>query len=61
MRMLRWMCGKTISDRIRNDNTSESWGGGTYCRKYGGKWAIRWVGHAERRQFCVKESRSVDY
>ena len=34
MRMLRWICGKTRLDRIRNDNIRESWGS-TYSRKDG--------------------------
>jgi len=36
MRMLRWMCGKTRCDRIRDVNTRESWGS-TYSRKDGEK------------------------
>ena len=34
IRMLRWMCGKTKRDRIRNVDIRESWGS-TYSRKDG--------------------------
>jgi hypothetical protein len=36
MNMLRWMCGKTKCDKIRNDNIRESLSS-TYSRKDGEK------------------------
>lgn len=35
MRMLYWMCVKTLHNRIRNNKIRESWGN-TYSRKYDG-------------------------
>ena len=48
MRMLRWVCGKTIWDRIRNVNIRESWGS-TYCIGKMVENMLRWFGHVETR------------
>lgn len=47
MGMLRWMCGKTRQDKIRNGNSRECWV--TPIVEKIVKNRLRWFGHVERR------------
>ncbi|XP_076949285.1 uncharacterized protein LOC143621880 [Bidens hawaiensis] len=49
MRMLRWMCGNTRSDRIRNDVFRERLGVANISDKIR-EGRLRWFGHVKRRQ-----------
>ncbi|KAL5177917.1 hypothetical protein HKD37_08G023600 [Glycine soja] len=48
MRMLRWMCGKTRQDKIRNEAIRERVGIAPIVEKMVGN-RLRWFGHVERR------------
>ena len=49
MKMLRWMCGITRRDRVRNDYTRGSLKVGPLGRKIQES-RLRWFGHIERRE-----------
>ncbi|KAG5575699.1 hypothetical protein H5410_055833, partial [Solanum commersonii] len=48
MRMLRWMCGHTRSDKIRNEVIREKVGGASVVDKLR-EARLRWFGHMKRR------------
>ncbi|KAG5569172.1 hypothetical protein H5410_058938 [Solanum commersonii] len=48
MRMLRWMCGHTRSDRIRNEVIREKVGVASVVDKLR-EVRLRWFGHVKRR------------
>ncbi len=48
MRMLRWMCGKTRKDRIRNDYIRNKTGVASIEDKLR-EGRLRWFGHIHRR------------
>jgi hypothetical protein len=48
MRMLRWICGHTIRDRIRNDDIRERLGVTPVEEKLK-QYRLRWFGHMQRR------------
>ena len=48
MRMLRWMCGHTRKDRVRNDDIRDSVGVAPIEEKLV-QHRLRWFGHIQRR------------
>ena len=58
MRMLRWMCGYTRLDRIRNVVFRERLGVANIADKIR-EWRLRWFGHVKRRQ-ATNPVRSVE-
>jgi hypothetical protein len=48
MRMLRWICGHTIRDRVRNDDIRERLGVAPVDEKLV-QHRLRWFGHIQRR------------
>ncbi|KAL1465790.1 hypothetical protein WDU94_005331 [Cyamophila willieti] len=48
MRMLRWMCGLTRRDRVRNERIRETVKVGSLGKKVQES-RLRWFGHVERR------------
>lgn len=51
MRMLRWMCGLTRRDRVRNERIRETVKVGPLGKKVQES-RLRWFGHVERRDEC---------
>jgi hypothetical protein len=47
MRMLRWICGHTRRDRVRNDDICERLGVATVEEKLV-QYRFRWFGHMQR-------------
>ncbi|KAI5440135.1 hypothetical protein KIW84_025471, partial [Lathyrus oleraceus] len=56
MRMLRWMCGNTRDDKIKNDNIREYVGVTPIIEKTVEN-RLRWFGHVERRHVDSLERR----
>ncbi|KAL7217344.1 hypothetical protein ACSBR1_029108 [Camellia fascicularis] len=56
MRMLRWMCGKTRQDRIRNQCIWE-WVGVALIEDKLRENQLRWFGHTQRRPIEVVVKR----
>jgi hypothetical protein len=48
MRMLRWICGQTRRDRVRNDDIRERLGVAPLEEKFV-QHRLRWFGHMQRR------------
>jgi hypothetical protein len=48
MRMLRWICGHTRKDRIRNDDIMNKLGVAPIQEKLV-QYSLRWFGHIQRR------------
>ena len=63
MRMLRWICGHTRLDRIRNESIRERLGVAIISDKIK-EGRLRWYGHVKRRQMTtpvrVVETLSVE-
>lgn len=59
MRMLRWMCGKTSNDRIRNERFREHLGVATIVDKIR-ETRLRWFGHVQRRLVRKSLAMTVD-
>ena len=61
--MMRWMCGHTRLDRIRNEVFRERLGVASIVDKIK-EWRLRWFGHVRRRQTTepvrVVETLSVE-
>ena len=49
MKMLRWMSGYTLKDRIRNDHIRERVGVAPISEKMR-EYRLRWYGHVQRRE-----------
>jgi hypothetical protein len=49
MRMLRWICGSTRRDRVRNDDIRERLGVAPVEEKFM-QYRLRWFGHIQRRR-----------
>ncbi|KAL1447386.1 hypothetical protein WDU94_015651 [Cyamophila willieti] len=56
MRMLRWMCGLTRKDRVRNEKIRETVKVGPLGKKIQES-RMRWYGHIERRDEKGKRKR----
>ena len=52
MRMLRWMCGHTLMDRIKNQEFRDKLGVASISRKMR-KSRLRWFGNAQRKNFAA--------
>jgi hypothetical protein len=59
MRMLRWMCGKTRKDKIRNERFREHLGVAPIGDKIR-ETRLRWFGHVERRPVMAPVRKSLD-
>ena len=58
MRMLRWMCGKTRIDKIRNEHFREHLGVATIGDKIR-ETCLRWFGHVQRRPATTPVRRNL--
>ena len=56
MRMLRWMCGHILMDRIRNQEITEKLGVAPISEKMR-KNRLRWFGHVQRKTFAAPVRR----
>ena len=55
MHMLSWMCGNTMTDRIRNQEFREKLGVAPLCAKMREN-KLRWFGHVQRKTHdaCIR-------
>ena len=62
MRMLRWMCGHTLTDRFRNEVIREKVGVAKISDKLR-ETRLRWFGHVRRRQSSalVRRCELIDF
>ena len=58
MRMLRWICGKTLKDRIRNEHIREIVGVAPIEDKMREN-RLRWFGHIQRKPLDALVRKSV--
>ena len=56
MRMLRWMCGHTLMDRIRNQEFRDKLGVALISRKMREN-RLRWFGHVQKKTFIAPVRR----
>ena len=56
MRVLRWMCGHTLMDRIRNKGFRDKLGIAPISGKMRENW-LRWFGHVQRKTFAAHVRR----
>ena len=59
MRMLRWMCGLTRKDRVRNERIRETVKVGPMGKKIQES-RLRWFGHVERRDWSYVGKKVQD-
>ena len=56
MRMLRWICGHTLMDRIRNQEFKDKQGVASISRKMREN-RLRWFGHVQKKTFAAPVRR----